>query len=342
MEKHHQAHVAMSGFCGANPAPALKSSFQSHLCASAPLRGPLAPWVMEHSKRPVSHLFPNILSINTALRGIQVEKKRSFSSSLTVRLLSTVEVSPWDLVQLRRLGFSQGFPTRPGQLLNISFLVKVSLWGVIEVSLRGLVKVSLWGLGRLSNISFFVKASPWGLTEVWPEAWSRFLHTTWSALKHLIFSRGFFTRPGQALRDRVFSQGFSTRPGPALKHLIFSQGFSIRPGCALRHLIFRGIWELKLQVKFVADQPSSVPQSPQPDVKVQRGWFFVWWVQCCVGDKEINPTLTVLRWMDWGGYWNMVCTLLWVLYLWEIFSLGSIGTQKSLLSKFGAVGPHCS
>lgn len=181
MEKHHQARVAIPGFCGANPAPALKSSFQSHLCASAPLRGPLAPWVMEHSKRPVSHLFPNILSINTALRGIQVEKKRSFSSSLTVRLLSTVEVSPWDLVQL----------------LNISFLVKVSLWGVIEVSLRGLVKVSLWGLGRLSDISFSVKASPWGLTEVFP--WglvevsphnlvssqtshfqSRFLHKAWA------------------------------------------------------------------------------------------------------------------------------------------------------------------
>lgn len=168
-------------------------------------------------------------------------------------------------------------------------------------------------------------------------------------------AQGFSTRPGPALKHLNLSQGFSTRPSWALRHLNFSQGFSTRPnwsfsarpvqgffmrsGRALRHLIFGGIWEQKLQLNFVTDQPSSVGQSPQ------KVTFFCVVGEMCpgvLGTKKLFTQLSFLRGMEWGGHWNMVCALLWVLYLWEIWLSGSTGTQKrSLWTKFGAIGPHC-
>lgn len=168
--------------------------------------------------------------------------KMRFFSSLAVGLASRVEVSHWGLVQLRHRVFSQGFPTRPGWLSDISFLVKVSPWGLIEVSLKGQVKVSPWTLGRLSNISFFVEVSPRGLVGV-------------SNISILVKVSPWGLMETYSMRS---AQGFSTRPRPAFKHLIFSRGFSTRPGWALRHLVFGGIWEQKLQLKFVTYQPSSV------------------------------------------------------------------------------------
>lgn len=61
----------------------------------------------------------------------------------------------------------------------------------------------------------------------------------------------------------------------------------MRSGRALRHLIFGGIWEQKLQLKFVTDQPSSVSQSPQKVTFFCGGWDVPW----CVGDKEIIHTI---------------------------------------------------
>jgi len=62
------------------------SSFQSHLCVSAPLMWPLAGfwplgatanvgYVALQTQKSIFHLFPNVLIINTAVKGIQLEEK---------------------------------------------------------------------------------------------------------------------------------------------------------------------------------------------------------------------------------------------------------------------------
>lgn len=158
------------------------SSFQSHLCASAPLRGPLAPWVTEHSKRPVPHLFPNILSINTALRGIQVEEKWGF-----------LKFDGWVGLQ------SGGFSVRPSPAQTSCFQSRFphKAWSALKrfVFSQGFSGRPNWGFSARPGRSFSIRP--------------------WQALRHLNFSQGFSMRPNWGFSMRP-GLGFSTRPGQLL------------------------------------------------------------------------------------------------------------------------------
>lgn len=100
------------------------SSFQSYLCVSSPLMRPLAGfwplgatadvgYVALHTQTSIFHLFPNVLSINTAVKGIQLEGKWCF-----------LEFNHW--VGLQHRGFSMKPVSTLGRALKASqFLMAV-------------------------------------------------------------------------------------------------------------------------------------------------------------------------------------------------------------------------